>query len=746
MTGLRDNPHDPNTARTETIAADELRALRERLAEMEEALRTLRAKEADGNIAQDGNKAATDTLDNAAGIYRSFVENMDEGALTVSASDIIVYCNAAFARMVGLSPEHVVGARLSDFVSNLEPPVSPAMGVGGREMKLRTAEKEIDVRIKAALLTVDSEQMQCLVVTDITSRWMLLQHEAIVQSSTDAIYIVNPNLIIETWNSGAEQLYGYSSAEAIGQSWRALLVLPDQHEDFERAMARACAGEVVQSKTIRITKDGSRLDVSSKWTPIQSADGQLLGIAVTSRSLGERKRPEETLRTARDSFRYLVENSPFGVYAIDADFRLVQVGLGAQKIFENVRPLIGRDFAEVLRTIWPEPFASETIRHFRHTMVTGEPYHAPPTILRRHDIDEVESYDWKIERVAMPGSSPVVVCHFYDLSEQQRHETELRDGEERLRFALEAADAGTWEFVPETGTLSPSDRAIALHGLAPDTLITLENILATLHPDDQPQVLNAIKNTRETGIPYDLEIRVCLADGSLRWIESKCMRTGDGARLIGFVRDITERKQTEEHKSIMMREVNHRSKNLLAVIQAVAHLTAASEPKMFALRFSERLMGLAASQDLLVHNEWRGVGLHDLVRSQLAHFTDLIDHRLIIYGPPVQVTTEAAQTIGMALHELLTNAVKYGALSNDVGKIHIAWELDGEGVQQQFSMSWSESGGPPISEPQHYGFGHKVLVLMAEQGLDAAVSLKYPVSGAAWKLTASAHTVITRDT
>jgi PAS domain S-box-containing protein len=143
----------------------------------------------------------------------------------------------------------------------------------------------------------------------------------------------------------------------------------------------------------------------------------------------ERARADRALRAAHDTFHQLVEQSPFGVYAIDADFRLVQVSAGAQKAFATVRPLIGRDFSEVMRTLWPEPFATEAIGHFRQTLDTGLSYHAPGMVERRHDIGIVESYDWKIQRVMLPDGRFGVVCHFYDLTERQRYEAALRDAD-----------------------------------------------------------------------------------------------------------------------------------------------------------------------------------------------------------------------------------------------------------------------------------------------------------------------------
>ncbi len=140
----------------------------------------------------------------------------------------------------------------------------------------------------------------------------------------------------------------------------------------------------------------------------------------------ERARAEVALKAAHDTFYHLVAHSPFGVYVIDSDFRLVQVSAGAQKVFAQIRPLLGRDFAEVLRILWEEPFASEAIAIFRRTLETGEPYHAPSMVERRNDIEAVEAYDWKTERITLPDGRFGVVCHFYDLSERQRYEAALR--------------------------------------------------------------------------------------------------------------------------------------------------------------------------------------------------------------------------------------------------------------------------------------------------------------------------------
>jgi PAS domain S-box-containing protein len=148
----------------------------------------------------------------------------------------------------------------------------------------------------------------------------------------------------------------------------------------------------------------------------------------------ERKRIVDQLRSSRDTFLNMIQNNPFGVYLVDSNFRLAQVSTGSQKIFRNVNPLIGRDLVEVLRIIWPEPFASHAIDRFCHTLATGEPYHSRGTTIHRRDTADVESYDWRLERVTLPDGHPGVVCYFYDITERVLHEQEIH----RLKDELEA--------------------------------------------------------------------------------------------------------------------------------------------------------------------------------------------------------------------------------------------------------------------------------------------------------------------
>jgi two-component sensor histidine kinase len=187
-----------------------------------------------------------------------------------------------------------------------------------------------------------------------------------------------------------------------------------------------------------------------------------------------------------------------------------------------------------------------------------------------------------------------------------------------------------------------------------------------------------------------------------------------------------------------MREINHRAKNMLSVVDAIAHQTAVRRPEDFIERFSERIQALSANQDLLVRNEWKGVDMADLVHAQLAHFAGLIGSRIVVQGPKLRLNAACAQAIGLALHELATNAGKYGALSTDGGRVDVCWGTEGHTL----TMSWTEREGPPVSAPPRRGFGTIVMEMMAERSVDGKVDLDYASSGLTWRLSCPTDNVL----
>jgi two-component sensor histidine kinase len=194
-----------------------------------------------------------------------------------------------------------------------------------------------------------------------------------------------------------------------------------------------------------------------------------------------------------------------------------------------------------------------------------------------------------------------------------------------------------------------------------------------------------------------------------------------------------------EHVHLLMRESRHRAKNTLSLVQAIARQTAKGHPDDFLRSFTDRIIALAANQDLMGRSSYRGVDLNDLVCAQLSHFTDLIGSRITLGGPKLRLNTCAAETIGVALNELATNSAKYGALSTEAGRVNVNWRFDGEG---ELEMKWSERDGPPVSPPKREGFGSIVITALAKLTVGGEVDVDYLPSGITWRMACPARNVL----
>jgi PAS domain S-box-containing protein len=236
-------------------------------------------------------------------------------------------------------------------------------------------------------------------------------------------------------------------------------------------------------------------------------------------------------------------------------------------------------------------------------------------------------------------------------------------------------------------------------------------------------------------------------------INAAPMRHADG-HVIGYsavIRDVTERKRVEKHLRVVMRELSHRTKNLLAVIIAMVRQTARSSNDVAVLQSEliQRLQSLSASHDLLVAEDWAGASLEELIRAVLQPFIGTSAKALTAEGPMVVVNATAAQNLGLALHELATNAAKYGALSTPSGRVHITWAMEREGEnkadgepQSRLRITWAEHGGPPVTPPKIKGFGRVVIERVAAQALSATVDYEFPPEGVRWSIAIPAAFVV----
>jgi PAS domain S-box-containing protein len=338
-----------------------------------------------------------------------------------------------------------------------------------------------------------------------------------------------------------------------------------------------------------------------------------------------------------------------------------------------------------------------------------------------------------------------------ELSEANRS---LRESEARYRTALAAGRMGTWETDLVNRTRLWTEEGMALFGISlPDGRGRVggddDEYRNALHPDDRHLMLkfHELANKQDT---FTSEYRTVHPDGTTLWLRGRgqvLARGPDGKalRLVSIVTDVTDRKAAEDHIEFLMHEISHRSKNLLMVIQSIARRTArtAGSLEEFERRFERRLQGLAASHDVLVRENWQGAPLADLVRQQMLPFAGIQSSRLELAGPDVILTAEAAQALGLAIHELATNAIKYGALSAPSGKVRMSWSFDGEtSAPRALLLNWIEQGGPPVTPPERRGFGHVVIGEMVERSLGARVAMEFAAEGLNWSVSIPATNLV----
>ena len=343
-----------------------------------------------------------------------------------------------------------------------------------------------------------------------------------------------------------------------------------------------------------------------------------------------------------------------------------------------------------------------------------------------------------------------IMCAAINISRLHSAVSEQRSRAEQLATTLQRYDtalrgSNVTVYTQDLGLRYVSISSPML-GLDPQHVIgrTDEDILPA---KSRAAIIKVKKEALDTGRPKDCEVSI-VNGASEQWydLHMEPLRevTGASVGLICASVDVTARKEGEVHLRLLMRELTHRSKNLLAVIQAMARQTArrSETVEQFTDQFSARLQALATSHDLLIQESWHGAMLSDLVRSQLGHYLDREDSQVAVEGPGVFLKPEAAQNIGLALHELATNAAKYGALSVPSGHVSITWNWVPQPDPNTVEIMWVETGGPKVSPPEHRGFGSIVIERNLAKTLEADVHLAFEPEGVQCRIVVPASLLV----
>jgi|TARA_R100000049_G_C1957062_1_gene115525 two-component system CheB/CheR fusion protein len=303
-----------------------------------------------------------------------------------------------------------------------------------------------------------------------------------------------------------------------------------------------------------------------------------------------------------------------------------------------------------------------------------------------------------------------------------------------LSLAIKTAEMGVWQYDAVTQDVVWDERLREMIGRTGSReKPSAADFFAMIHPGDLERVRSALAHTIATGAPFAEEFRLTRADGKLAWLNGRGERIieGDHTRVIGINSDITERKLAEEQNNFIMRELDHRVKNILAIILSIAKITGANAPdfETFSGAFEKRLYAMARTHSLLAESRWQGADMRSLVEDELSQSSEL--DNLEIEGPAVSLTASAAQSISMALHELATNAMKYGSLSVPDGALRVAWQWHRQegSPDDVLDFVWEESGGPPVEKPERKGFGSTVIERILRAQLSAETEIDFAPEG-----------------
>lgn len=570
--------------------------------------------------------------------------------------------------------------------------------------------------------------------------------DAVINTTNEAIYAKDKYGRMVFANDACLRVIGRERAMVIG------FTEAEFHPDSAEAAA-ICANDrrVVESNSSAIMEEnfasdfGPRVFLSSK-APMRNQMGEVIGLVGVSSDITARKHMETQLFISQQRFDAAISafegmvwtSSPSGgVLSVNAQWSIL-TGLPASEALgggwrtvqhpDDIAPTLTH-WQECLREV--RPFIGEYRLRNREGKYRTMLVRAVPVLDPQGRVAE-----WVGLNIDVTEARNVALLHEAALT--------------RLSVAMEAANTGAFEIVPDQPEASTFDgRTLEIWGR--NLASGVEDLLKAIHPDDRPEVSGIFEglHARQVSDSVEIEFRILRMDGTTRWVAMRAKifaPAGAPIRLVGTVRDVSLRREQQDRIQFLMRELAHRSKNALAVVQAIARQTVKSSRSLeaFQASFEARVQGMARSLDLLVKYDWTAVSITELIQSQMAHIIDDVDEKISTRGPEIYLKPEAAQNIGLALHELATNAAKFGALVSDNGKIELEWGLaqskDGTDV---FKMHWREKGGPPVVPPDSHGFGHTVIHRVVQAALAGDSVLHFHDSGVQWDLVIPARFVST---
>jgi PAS domain S-box-containing protein len=482
--------------------------------------------------------------------------------------------------------------------------------------------------------------------------------------------------------------------------------------------------------------------ISVEGTVVRTADGRPVQLLGVTRDITERKHSEAKLQESERASRVLLGALPAAIYVTDTEGRITYCNAGAVDLW-GATPKLGEDrWCDFARFYYADgaPMALEECPT-EIALRQGWPVRGREAILERADGTRVPIIPYPTPLRDKDGTVVGVVNMTVDITERKKAERALEERNTQLALAGKAGLVGSYAYDVNTGRMQISEGYAAIHGLPEGTTETLRSQwLARVHLDDVEKVQDRRQQAFADQLrEYSVEYRIVRSGGEVRWIESRGFVSYDDAghpqRVIGVNIDATGRKQGEERQSLLAAELDHRVKNALASVRAVVSRTLDASRSMpdFVAALDGRIQSMARAHELLSSSRWQGMSLAELVRCELAPYAT--SNNLEIDGREAVLSADAGQALAMVLHELVTNAAKYGALSTPRGRVSVRWDQRANGKQTApLVLEWQETGGPPVLAANRTGFGTSIVRELIPYELGGAVDFTLNGKGVSCRL------------
>ena len=536
--------------------------------------------------------------------------------------------------------------------------------------------------------------------------------QPILRTAIDPVVVMDQRGVLLDWSERAQSAFGWTRDEVLGRALTEVLAPPRHREAYQQILSERLAADDPpaarqQSQLMALRRDGVEIPIEVSLAAFGDPGAPPLVLGFI-RDISDRLEVHARLAASEARFRAAIGALDGILWTNDASGRMV----GDQPGWAG---LTGQSQAQYQGFGWTDAIhpddAAATVDTWNAAVARGGTFVFEHRV-RRHDGVWRDFLVRAMAAFEPDGSIREWIGVHTDITERKRAEERLRESEARFRAMADSAPAPVWMTSAAGGVEFANEAFAAFAGVAPEALLG-DAWIGMIHPEDILEVGTRRAQARAGLLAYGFEARFRCGDGAYRWMSANCRpridERGQFQGYIGIAMDVTETKAAEARQRLLINELNHRVKNTLASIQSIARQTLRPDetPPHVRERLIDRLLAMSAAHDVLTRESWEGASIEEIVRQGLRPFVDDQDPgRIFADGPALRVGASAALSLALAVHELATNAVKYGALSAPAGRVVIAWEDlgDGRGV-----LRWTESGGPPVNAPVRKGFGTRLL-------------------------------------